>query len=232
MNKHTSTVLISMILILMIITISIVIKISGSLRSTLVGNKAKNSIDKNILNTTVNYDNSTYTYVGNTTTNTVVTNTTNDVAYVNDVSNSIFVENTTKNETVVNEVNPPPIENDIRGMYANTGIIPGLDGNIQQAVITTDDVFESFLTQYNISRDIPGITNYMSESFFRTNNLGIIYIPLEDGQTFEVEKQGESGGYLYIYLRLNPQYTGNDITGGMLVLVELNKNTTYLQVTS
>lgn len=117
-------------------------------------------------------------------------------------------------------------------MYANTGIIPGLDGSIQQVVITTDDVFESFLTQYNISRNISGITNYMSESFFRTNNLGIIYIPLEEGQTFEVEKQGESGGVLYINLKLNPSYTGEVKTGGMLVLIELGKNTTTLQVTS
>ena len=242
MNKNTSTVLISMILILMIITIFVVLKIGGSVMSTLVGNNTKNTIDKNILNTTVAYDNTSNNYVtntiSNTTTNTVQTNTTNEVVYVNNVSNSISIENTSVQNTSVqntaarNEVSQPTRDNEIKGMYANTGIIAGLNGSIQQAVITTDDVFESFLTQYNISRNISGISNYMSESFFRTNNLGIIYVPLENGQTFEIEKQGESGGVLYVNLRLNPPYTGNEKTGGMLVLIELNKNTTNLQVTS
>ena len=237
MNKNTSTALISIIIILMIITISIVIKISGSVRSTLIGNNTKKT-DKNILNTTVAYENTSYNFVRNTASEenqAVVENvtTTNETIFSNNIQNSISVENTIVQNTVVhNEVTPPPAENEIRGMYANTGIIPGLDGSIQQVVITTDDVFESFLTQYNISRNISGITNYMSESFFRTNNLGIIYIPLEEGQTFEVEKQGESGGVLYINLKLNPSYTGEVKTGGMLVLIELGKNTTTLQVTS
>ena len=92
MNKNTSTVLISMILILMIITIFVVLKIGGSVMSTLVGNNTKNTIDKNILNTTVAYDNTSNNYVtntiSNTTTNTVQTNTTNEVVYVNNVSSS------------------------------------------------------------------------------------------------------------------------------------------------
>jgi hypothetical protein len=72
----------------------------------------------------------------------------------------------------------------------------------------------------------------MSEQFFRKNNLGIIYIPLEEGQNFEIEKQGESNGTIYINLKLNPSYSNREKTNGMLVLVELEKTTTNIQVTS
>ena len=218
----------------MIITISIVLKFSGSIIKNIAGNSTKNNIDKNILNTTVAYTNTSYNYVANTT-NTVAQNNTvvNETVISNSVSNIISVENTvSQNNLVQNTVTPPMDENEIRGLYVNTGIILSLGDSIQQAVITTDDVYTSFLTQFNVSRNLPGVSNYMSEDYFRTNNLGVIYIPLEDGQSFEIEKQGESGGTLYLNLILNPNYSGFDKTGGMLVLIEINKNTTTLQVSS
>ncbi len=247
MNKSMATTLISMILILMIITISIILKFSSSIIDNIAGNVTKNTIDKNILNTTspdYNYTpNNHVAYTNTTSENNTNENTSshNEVAYTNSIQNVISVENTitthnntTSNSTVDyrNTVTPPPAENEIKGRFANTGVVPGLHSGIQQAVITTDDVYELFLNQYSISKYIPGIDNYMSEQFFRKNNLGIIYIPLEEGQNFEIEKQGESNGTIYINLKLNPSYSDNEKTNGMLVLVELEKTTTKLQVTS
>lgn len=237
MNKQMSTVLISMILILMIITIFIVLRFSGSIINSIAGNETKNKIDKNILNTTSannNYTPNNYVTYTNTTEENRVTH--NEIVYTNTIQNAIIIENTTvENNTTAdyrNTVTPPPSGNEIKGRFANTGVIPGLHGGIQQAVITTDDVYELFLNQYNISRYIPGIDNYMSEEYFRRNNLGIIYIPLEEGQNFEIEKQGENNGTMYIDLKLNPSYSDNEKTNGMLVLVELEKITTNLQVTN
>ena len=48
----------------------------------------------------------------------------------------------------------------------------------------------------------------------------------------EIEKQGENNGTMYIDLKLNPSYSDNEKTNGMLVLVELEKITTNLQVTN
>lgn len=246
MNKSMATTLISMILVLMIITISIILKFSNSIIDNIAGNATKNTIDKNILNTTspdYNYTpNNHVAYTNTSSENNTYENTSsyNEVAYTNSMQNAITVENTvsynntTSNSTVEyrNTVTTPPAENEIKGRFANTGVVPGLHGGIQQAVITTDDVYELFLNQYSISKYIPGIDSYMSEQFFRKNNLGIIYIPLEEGQNFEIEKQGESNGTIYINLKLNPSYSNSEKTNGMLVLVELEKTTTNLQVTS
>ena len=207
MNKSMATTLISMILILMIITISIILKFSSSIIDNIAGNVTKNTIDKNILNTT----SPDYNYTPN-----------NDVAYTNTTSENNTNENTSSHNEVAYT----------NSIFANTGVVPGLHGGIQQAVITTDDVYELFLNQYSISKYIPGIDSYMSEQFFRKNNLGIIYIPLEEGQNFEIEKQGESNGTIYINLKLNPSYSNREKTNGMLVLVELEKTTTNIQVTS
>ena len=236
MNKHTSTVLISIIIILMIITIGIVLKIGKNVLKTVAGNNTKNN--KTVVNTLVANNNDTnttfenYVYVTNTMPISNTTNVTNEIVYVNEIqSNTISVENIiVQNMIEQNTVNPPPVTNEIKGVYANTGIIPGLHGTIQQAVITNNDIYTSFLTQYNISSTIPGISNYMNEEFFNSHNLGIIYIPLEQGQYFEIEKQGESGGTIFLNLVLNPNYTDNEKTNGMMVLIELEKNTTNLLI--
>lgn len=239
MSKTAYNVIIALIITMMLISMGIVIKFGSSMMKTLAGNKVENDTIK-----------PTNTYVSGGSNNqnissqnqqNVVLNETNEINNViinavNEiVSQNNIVENVIENQTInnvssqnINEVNPSRENISIRSVQ--TGYISALGENIGTAIFNSSEQYNKFLTQYQITTNSEEINEYKDSLYYTNKNVGVIYFPLEDGQSFTFTNVSYEDSKLVIQVEFNKQYEGSEKNNGNIVLLELNKDITEIKL--